>query len=316
MKSSRHPYLADAAVVLTCFLWGLNAVVSKNALGDTPDSFRVFIFNGLRIPAASFLLFAAAKASGWTVGVRRRDVPLIAGVSFFGMFLFMMTFILGLSLTSAVNVGVINASTPLFILFVSILSGIERPSARTVAGILVGFSGMLALTWHDGGIACNPGDILILLSCLCWAIYTVFGTRVLGVYNPVVATAWIYLLTSLFQLPFVAAQFPEQSWTQVSAVNWLNLGISCVGSLFLANSLYYFSIDRIGPSRVGVYTNLTPVFTILLAAVIRGEHITLLQVGGLAVIISGIAVANYSRMDVGMGERAISMHPPGEKPVS
>jgi drug/metabolite transporter (DMT)-like permease len=46
---------------------------------------------------------------------------------------------------------------------------------------------------------------------------------------------------------------------------------------------------------VGVYTNLTPVFTVILAALMLGEHITLSQIAGLVVIILGIAVSNYRR---------------------
>ncbi len=296
MISNRHPYLADIAVVVTCFLWGLNAVITKNALGDTPDSFREFVFNGLRIPMASLLLFLAVKASGRKIGIRRRDLPFVAGVSFAGMFLFMMCFIMGISMTSASNVGVINATTPLFILLVSILTGIERPTRRTVLGIFIGFTGMLALTVREGRFEVNPGDLLILGSCLCWAVYTVYGKRVLRHYSPMLATAWIYLLTSFFQFPFVLMQVPEQSWSAVSVQNWMYLGVSCVGSLFLANTLYYFSVERIGPARVGVYTNLTPVFTISLAALLRGEQITSGQLIGLAVIISGITVSNYRRI--------------------
>ncbi len=296
MSDNRHRYYADIAMVATCLLWGLNAVITKNSLGDTPDSFRTFIFNGLRIPAAALLLFAAAKVAGIPIGVRKSEFKLMAGVSFVGMFLFMMAFILGLSLTSASNAGVINASTPLFILLVSFMSGIERPERKTVTGILIGFSGMLALSWHNGGIALNPGDLLILLSCLCWAVYTVFGKRLLLTLHPIAATAWIYLLTSIFQLPFVLIQLPGQSWAEISPSNWFNLGISCVGSLFLANTLYYFSVNRIGPSKVGVYTNLTPIFTLTLAALIRGERITPLQIAGLAVILAGIWVSNRGRI--------------------
>lgn len=296
MTAYRHPYLADIAVVVTCFLWGLNAVVTKNALGDDPESFRTFIFNGIRIPAAALLLFLAARASGQPAGIRRKDLPFVAGVSFFGMFLFMMCFILGISLTSASNVGVINATTPLFILLVSILTGIERPTRRTVLGMMIGFAGMLVLSMRQGRFQVNPGDLLIFASCLCWAVYTVYGKRVLKNYNPVVATAWIYLLTSLYQLPFVIMQAPGQSWSEISARNWFYVAVSCVGSLFLANTLYYFAIERIGPSRVGVYTNLTPVFTLLLAALLRGEHITSVQLVGLAVIVSGIAVSNFHRV--------------------
>jgi drug/metabolite transporter (DMT)-like permease len=292
---NKRPYLADIAMVITCFLWGLNAVITKNALGDMPESFRTFIFNGVRVPVASLLLFLTVKISGRPVGIRRKDIPFMAGVAFFGMFLFMMCFIMGMYLTSASNAGVIDASTPLLILFVSIITRIERPSPRTILGILMGFAGMLFLVFRQGGFSLNPGDLLILASCLCWAIYTVFGKRVLQSYNPMVATAWIYLLTSLFQLPFCIMQFPDQSWASISLINWFYIGISCVGSLYLANSLYYYSIDRIGPSRAGVYTNLTPLFTLVLAAVIRGENITGEQITGLAVIITGIVVSNYRR---------------------
>ena len=73
------------------------------------------------------------------------------------------------------------------------------------------------------------------------------------------------------------------------------VAFSCVGSLYLANTLYYFSIKKIGPSLVGVYTNLTPVFTLIMAWLLRGERITFSQVAGLIIIISGIAISNYRR---------------------
>ena len=290
---SHHFGLADAALLLTTFLWGLNAVVTKNAVGDGPESFRIFVFNGLRIPAGAVLLFLTVKLSGRKLGIRREHMPLLASVSFFGMFLFMTGFVAGLYLTSASNVGVINATIPLLILLVSMLSGIEKPTGRTVAGIAVGFMGVLALTFRGGALTVNPGDIIIILSCLCWAYYTVFAKKILNVYSPMLAIAWVYLLTSLYQLPFFFYQLPDQQWATISPVNWMNLGISIAGSLFIANTLYYYAIKNIGPTRTGIYTNLTPVFTLVLAVLIRGEHITPLQIFGFIVILSGIVISRY-----------------------
>jgi len=283
--------LADAALVMTTFLWGLNTVVTKNALGDDPESFRVFVFNGLRLPAGAFFLFVMAKISGARVGIRKKHFPVIAMVSFFGMFLFMVGFLSGIYLTSASNAGVINATIPLFILLVSFLSKIDRPTKRIVTGIMVGFCGMLALTINKGRLSFNPGDGLIIMACICWAVYTVFGKRIVNVYNPIVAIAWVYLLTSLYQLPLFLYQLPDQSWADISGWNWINLGISTIGSILIANTLYYYSINKIGPSRAGGYTNLTPVFTLLLAALLRGEMITIQQVIGLVIIIGGITIA-------------------------
>lgn len=291
MNTKKSFGLPDIALVMTCFLWGLNAVITKNALGDGPESFRVFIFNGLRIPVSSLLLFLTVKLSGGTIGIRRRHIPIIASVSFFGMFLFMSGFISGIYLTSASNAGIINATVPLFILLVSFISKIERPTKRTVSGIMVGFCGMLAFTINKGFVSINPGDVLIVMSSICWAIYTVFGKKIVTVYNPMVATAWVYLFTSLYQFPLFIYQLPDQTWATISGSNWFNLAVSTIGSLFIANSLYYFSIKKIGPSRVGVYTNLTPVFTLFLAVLIRGETITALHVFGLGIIITGIAIS-------------------------
>jgi drug/metabolite transporter (DMT)-like permease len=287
--------IADIALVVTTFLWGLNAVVTKNAIGDSPESFRAFVFNGLRIPAGAVMLFLTVKLSGRSVKVRREHIPILMSVSFFGMFLFMTAFVAGLYLTSASNVGVINATIPLLILLVSMFSGIERPTGRTVAGIAIGFAGMLGLTYQKGSLAVNPGDVIIFLSCACWAYYTVYAKKILDSYTPVLAVAWIYLLTSVFQLPLFIWQLPDQEWTTVSAANWMNLVISIAGSLFVANTLYYYAIKRIGPSRTGVYTNLTPVFTIALAVIMRGESITFFQIAGLAVIIVGIVIARSGR---------------------
>lgn len=295
MESQKHAFgRADLALVITTFFWGLNAVITKNAVGDTPETFRTYIFNGLRIPAASLLLFLTAKLTGQHIGIRLKHLPYMASLSFFGMFLFMTGFVAGLYLTSASNVGIINATIPLMILIVSFVTRIERPTRKTIAGIAVGFLGMLALTFKSGRFAVNPGDLIILGSCFCWAYYTVYAKNILKEYNPMVVIAWVYLLTSLYQIPLILKQLPDQNWAAVSPVNWLNLTISIIGSLFIANTLYYYAIKIIGPSRTGVYTNLTPVFTLLLAASLRNEAITAMHITGLGVIIIGIAITRLN----------------------
>jgi hypothetical protein len=63
--------LSDAAIIIACFFWGLGAVIVKNAMGDTPESFRIFIFNGLRTCIASVLLFGAASLKGYSLRLHK-----------------------------------------------------------------------------------------------------------------------------------------------------------------------------------------------------------------------------------------------------
>lgn len=189
---------ADLAMITTCFLWGLGTVAVKNVMGDTPETFRVFVFNGIRMPAASVLLFIWVKCKGGSIELRREHIPLVAAVSFFGFFLSMVTSLLGLSMSTASNMGIIFSTIPFFILMVSFVSGIEHPTLSLVVGIIIGMTGVLALSYEGGKIKYNPGDLLMLLSCLFWAFYTVYGKKILNSYPPLVATAWVFLFASLF----------------------------------------------------------------------------------------------------------------------
>jgi len=281
---------ADLAMIVTCFLWGLSSIFVKNAIGDTPETFRVFVFNGLRMPASSLLLFCAAMLNGDSMRLRHEHIILVAKVSFFGMFLHIVLALYGLNMTSVSNMGIIFATAPFFILVVSFVTGIEHPTKLLVFGILLGIFGVIFLNFEGGSFSFNPGDILIFISCLFWAIYTVFSKSILNVYSPLVATAWILLFASFYQIPLMIIQLPEQSWSTVTPENWINLIFATLASFVISNALFYFAIHRIGPIRVGLYSNLEPVFTLILANIIRGEIITLSKFIGLCVIFVGIGI--------------------------
>ena len=151
-------------------------------------------------------------------------------ISFFGMFLHIVTSLIGLSLSSASNMGIIFATVPLFVLVVSFVTGTENPTKKLVMGVLIGMTGVVALTYQDGAIRLNPGDAIILASCLFWAIYTVYGKKVVKRYAPLVATAWVFLFSSVYQFPLFIIQLKDQSWNTISVANWINLGIGTIGS--------------------------------------------------------------------------------------
>ncbi len=179
------------------------------------------------------------------------------------------------------------------------MRGTDRPEPRLIAGILLGLTGVVLVNGQTGVFEFNRGDLLVLASGFCWAIYAVWGERYLEIYPPMLATAWILLFLSLFYFPLMLLDLPRQSWGDVSLANWGNLAYSAFGAVLIANTLYYAAIRHIGPSRSGIYINLEPVFTLLLAFFLRGEHITPFQVIGLAVVITGVVLA---RSKSGEGE--------------
>ena len=284
----------DLAILITCFIWGLGAVSVKYAIGNTPETFKVFVFNGLRLPVVSLLLFATVKMRGESIAVRREHIPLMAAIAFFGMFMNTVTAIVGLSLSSASNMGIIVTTTPLFILIVSFVSGIERASKRLIAGICVGMSGVCVINYQHGGFSYNFGDILLVLSCLFFAIYAVFGKKIINTYSILLTSAWMFLLSALYQFPLFVYQLREQSWNTIPPINWINLGFGTFGSFFTANVLFFYAIQKIGPVRTGLYLNLQPVFTLLMAYIFIGESITVMKIIGLVIILIGIGITKIT----------------------
>lgn len=281
--------LPDLALIVTCACWGLNFVITKSATADGPENFRLFIFNIIRFPAASLLLFLTARLMGERLGVRRRYLAAIAVVSFAGNFLYQVLYMWGQYLTSAANVGIVYGFTPLLIVMLAVAAKVERATVFVWAGVGIGFAGLLTVMWNGGGFMLDPGAVLMLFACACWASYAVFGKRILEAYPPVVTTAWMLLFGGLYQLPLALRQLPGQSWTALSAQSILFVSLSAVLSLAAGYTLFYYAISRIGPARAGIYSNLTPVFTLVFASLIRGEAILPKHIIGLAVILAGIA---------------------------
>jgi len=288
--SPRRFGLPDLALIVTCACWGLNFVITKSATADGPENFRLFIFNIIRFPAASILLFLTARLMGERLGVQRRYLAAIAVVSFAGNFLYQVLYMVGQYLTSAANVGIVYGFTPLIIVMLAVAARIERATVFVAAGVIVGFAGLFTVMSNNGGFALDPGAVLMLFAGACWASYAVFGKKILDAYPPVVTTAWMLLFGGLYQLPLALWQLPGQSWTTLSAQSVLFVSLSAVLSLATGYTFFYYAVLRIGPARAGIYSNLTPVFTLVFASLIRGEVILPKHILGLAVILAGIAV--------------------------
>ena len=248
------------------------------------------MYNILRFPLATLLLFITLRIQGRDLLLRGRRLAWAAGLSLLGIFIYQILYMTGQYLTSAANVGIVYGFTPILILLVSVASGIERPSRFAMAGIVISVSGVMMILFNGGRLTLDIGVILLLCAFICWAFYTVLAKLALKDTPAAVITAWIMLFGSLYQLPLGLWQLPQQAWAALSMQNILYLVMSGTLSLFAGYTLFYFGISRIGPARAGVYTNLMPIFAVIFAVLIGGETIRLVQVAGLLVILSGIAV--------------------------
>jgi drug/metabolite transporter (DMT)-like permease len=269
-------------------IWGLNLPLMKAAF----SSLTPLAFNALRYPLAAVLLSLTARAvEGPAPAVGSlRSFALLGLVGHAGYQYF---FITGLDRTTAGNSGLILATAPLLIAVVAVMLGVERPAPRVWLGLIVAFLGLATLVHARGGATFRwttvVGDMLTLVSALCWAFYTVLGRPWLtrGISPLRLTTATLQLGLPLVVLPGVPALL-RTDWARVTASAWGALAFSTVFAVVIAYVVWYASVRVVGGARTAAISNLVPVVAVSAAWAWLGETLSAVGVAGAAVVLLGV----------------------------
>jgi drug/metabolite transporter (DMT)-like permease len=262
-------------------------------------AFPVFLLAFLR-----FALAAVAMA-GW---LQRRDGDarlspgdrrLVFWCSFLGNFLFSLSMLHGIALSSAVAAGVIMAAIPAAVAAMSRVFLGERLGWRAMAGIACAVAGIALLTLQRPstredapGAQAWLGNLLLFAAVLCEASYVVIGKRLTKVASPqrisALINAWGLALTAPFGL-WAARTF---DFAGVEAPVWALLGFYAVAASILSVWLWMTGLKRVPSSVAGVFTVFLPISAAGVGVVFVGEPFTALHAVALALALAGVALAS------------------------
>ncbi len=285
-SGGRPRLLALAAVVL----WGVSFVATKAALRELSPVTLVF----MRFALGTALLFVLLLARGVSPLPPRDALPSLLLMGFVGIFVHQLLQSVGLTMTTAVQTGWLIGLIPLWSALLAVLLGKERLGGWKIAGLAGGFAGAL-LVISRGALGADllrlpstRGDLLILLSTVNWAVYSVLGHRTLRRLGPTRATAgamalgWL-MLAPLFLFTRGWRELPGLSPAGWGAVLFLGLGCSGLGYLF-----WYGALERLEVSRVAAFLYLEPFVTFAAAVLLLGEPVTAVVVAGGLLILGSV----------------------------
>jgi drug/metabolite transporter (DMT)-like permease len=251
------------------------------------------------------LLLAIMALRGQPLVPPRDSWAALALMGFVGVFVHHMIQSHALTLTSAVHTGWLIGLTPLWSALLSAYALKERFGPVKIAGLALGFLGAaLVVTRGQLGPAIlalpsTRGDLLILISTLNWAVYTVLGHPVLRRLGPARATTGALFLGWLMLAPLFLYTAGWREYARLSAHGWiavLFLGIACSGLGYL---FWYGALEKIEASRVAAFLYLEPLVTLGAAVALLGERAGLTTaVGGLLVLV-GVALVQYGPVATG-----------------
>jgi drug/metabolite transporter (DMT)-like permease len=285
--------VAFATMVLCCFVWGFTNVATKLAAADISPVMQ----GGLRSILATVLL---------TIWARSRNIPLfdndgtlkaglIAGALFAGEFLFIYA---GLAHTGASRMVVFVYTAPcLTALGLHWFVPGERLHAAQWIGILLAFGGIV--TAFGDGFASSPasllGDAFGVIGGILWAATTVW-IRATGLARISAAKVLFY------QLAVSSLALPVASWlmgeagvmaiTPIAVASLLYQGAIVAFATYLA---WFWLLTRYLAGRLAVFGFLTPLFGVMMGAVVLAEPLRPAFLGALAMVGVGIALVNARR---------------------
>ena len=195
------------------------------------------------------------------------------------------------------NVAAIaQASVPIFVVLLSLRFLPHEPlGPERIAGLVVGFVGVALITGvhPEGGAWAAVGTLAVVLSSVSYASGGVYGQlQVKGTPGPVLA-AGSMLAAAVILLPFAIADPPVDApgATAVAGLTALILLPTVLGQLLLFRMLRIF-----GSRRMSLVTYLMPGFALVYGALLLDEPMTAAALGGLALILGGVALASGQRI--------------------
>lgn len=282
--------------------------MGKIALRVVPSTGLVAIRVGGAAVAFLFLL----GLRGRLVMPERRDLARLALYSLLGVVLNQFLYVKGLSLSTAVNAALINATIPVFTLLVGALLGKERLTARVTVGTLVAAAGVVylidPLRASLGGDTMK-GNLALVANTFCYGAYLAISQDVFRRYGALTAMTWLFVIGSLAAVPFGGYQLAQTDFASVSLTVWLVLIYMVLMQTVGAYYLNAWALERVSPSTVAVYIYLQPLFAFIVAPLLlgAGERPGLRHAVATLLIFAGVGMVTLGRR--GKFEEEVSEHP-------
>ena len=290
---------ATIAYLLTATaLWAGNAIAGRVLVGSVSP----ITLSAVRWGLAAVLLFPL----GWRVFMpgsalwQNKKRFLLLGL--FGVGSYNVLLYLALQTSTAINVTLIGASMPIWMLFIGAVFYQVKPSILQMVGAVVSLLGVgIVLTRGDLAALLSMqmvvGDLLIMLATILWAFYSWMLSRPGSSTERqwpwaefLMAQVTVGLLwTGFFDGFEIAAghAFLDLNWWTASLIIFVAIGPSLI-----AYRCWGLGVNGAGPTVAAFFANFIPLFTALLSAAMLGEPPQLFHGLAFGLIVAGIVISS------------------------
>jgi drug/metabolite transporter (DMT)-like permease len=281
---------AYAAWIAVCLIWGTTYLGIRVSIETMPP----FVMAGMRWVLAGGSLGLVLWMTG-TSFPPRRAWPAVAMMGFLLLVLGNGGVVWAEQYVSSGLAAVIIATNPFWMVGLEAALGTERITGRTVAGLGVGFCGIVLLVWPElqqsgaAGARFLAGVLALQIACAGWAAGSSWSKRHTQQADVFAVAALQMLLAGIMLLAIgtAAGEWPALYFSTRSAVAFIYL--TTVGAIggFVA---YTYALKHLPIAIVSLYAYINPVIAVILGVLLLGERFDGLMILGAAIVLIAVAI--------------------------
>ncbi|MGY0035542.1 EamA family transporter [Pedobacter sp. NJ-S-72] len=294
---------AAALLVVIAFatvyiVWGSTYFFIQLAIKGFPP----MIMGALRFTVAGILLLGWCALKGDKIWVKKDIInSAISGL----LLLFAATGIViwvEQTLPSAMVAILVSIAPIWFVLFDKANWKVNFKSTSTIVGLLIGFAGVVLLFGEQASKALSGQHSssmlsamgLLLLAPVCWSIGSLFSKRQITGSPARMTTGWQMIIAGLAFIPagFVHNEYSNFNLQHVPAESWFAVVYLILFGSIIGFSAYVWLLKVRPVTEVSTHSYVNPVVAVLLGVLFAHEQISILQMAGLAVILTSVLLIN------------------------
>jgi drug/metabolite transporter (DMT)-like permease len=282
--------LLDWAIfVALSFIWGSSFILIKEASHVlTPSQVAAF-----RLFCAGLVLLPITIRQLKNIPRNKIIFVLLSGL--FGNFIPAILFPLAETKIDSSLAGFLNSLTPIFVIITGVLFFKSAFQQSKIAGILIGFTGMVILFFANGlpDLQHFSYSSLVLLAAFMYSLnINMVGRYLKETSSVAIAAVSFSSLIPLSLVVLVLTGFFNLDFTKTAVLKSLAAGCTLgVMATAIGSIIFYMLLKRAGALFSSMVTYGMP-FVALFWGILAGEHITILQVVGLAIILAGVYLSS------------------------
>lgn len=280
------------SLLFVIIIWGSSFASIKIILPQVPpNTLALLRFIMASIALGLFLVITKQPR------LQKKDLPgiMLSGLS--GIAIFNVLQNQGLRYAGATDAAILIAMSPVFIALLSWVILKERISRLQVVGIVIAFAGsvLVATNGSFNNLGFNKlrlyGDLLVLLSSLAWAIFSITLKKLLTRYPPTTIMTYSTFVGTIFLIPFSLMEYPVD-FLAVNFTGWINIIYLGLLASAVGNLIWNSALEKVPAVTAGAYLYLSPVVAAVIAFIFLHEIPSLYTVIGGLIIIMGTFFAS------------------------